>query len=57
LATLSAPGFRSALDLGPGVFEKAERNIIGGPAARLFKLPPHNDKRKVNLVRFGNLAA
>jgi predicted TIM-barrel fold metal-dependent hydrolase len=37
--------------------EKAKHNILGGTAARLFKLPPRNDKQKHNLLRFGNLAA
>jgi hypothetical protein len=41
----------------PFVGEKAKHNILGGTAARLFKLPPRNDKQKDNLVRFGNLAA
>src|SRR6202048_2858638 len=36
--------------------EKAKHNILGGSAARLFKLPPRNDKQKHNLQRFGNLA-
>ena len=56
---LSALGFRPALDhLGPAVpDEKAKHNILGGTAARLFKLPPRNDKQRANLERFGNLAA
>ena len=41
----------------PFLTEKAKHNIIGGTAARLFKLPPRNDKHKANLQRFGNLAA
>ena len=41
----------------PFVSEKAKHNILGGTAARLFKLLPRNDKQKQNLVRFGNLAA
>ena len=36
---------------------EAKHNILGGTAARLFKLPPRNDKQKQNLIRFGNLAA
>jgi hypothetical protein len=28
-----------------------------GTAARLFKLPPRNDKQKANLIKFGNPAA
>ena len=41
----------------PFLSEKAKHNILGGTAARLFKLPPRNDKQKENLQRFGNLAA
>src|SRR5215470_142030 len=41
----------------PFLSEKAKHNILGGTAARLFKLPPRNDKQKENLKRFGNLAA
>jgi len=41
----------------PFLSEKAKHNILGGTAARLFKLPPRNDKQKDNLMRFGNLAA
>jgi predicted TIM-barrel fold metal-dependent hydrolase len=41
----------------PFVSEKAKHNILGGNAARLFKLPPRNAKQKENLQRFGNLAA
>jgi uncharacterized protein len=41
----------------PFLTEKARHNILGGTAARLFKLPPRNDKQKENLRRFGNLAA
>jgi uncharacterized protein len=37
--------------------EKAKHNILGGTAARLFKLPPRNEKQKENLKKFGNLAA
>jgi uncharacterized protein len=37
--------------------EKAKHNILGGTAARLFKLPPRNEKQKENLKRFGNLTA
>ena len=36
--------------------EKAKHNILGGTAARLFKLPPRNDKQRENLAKFGNLA-
>jgi len=39
------------------VSEKGKHNILGGTAARLFKLPPRNDRQKANLVKFGNLAA
>jgi len=41
----------------PFLSEKGKHNILGGTAARLFKLPPRNDKQKENLVKFGNLAA
>jgi predicted TIM-barrel fold metal-dependent hydrolase len=41
----------------PFLSEKAKHNILGGTAARLFKLPPRNAKQKENLARFGNLAA
>jgi hypothetical protein len=40
----------------PFLSEKAKHNILGGNAARLFKLQPRNDKQKENLKRFGNLA-
>src|SRR5262249_50892121 len=41
----------------PFLSERAKHNILGGTAARLFKLPPRNDKQRQNLQRFGNLAA
>jgi predicted TIM-barrel fold metal-dependent hydrolase len=41
----------------PFLSKKAKHNILGGSAARLFKLPPRNDEQKRNLQRFGNLAA
>jgi len=41
----------------PFLSEKAKHNILGGNAARLFKLPPRNAKQRENLRRFGNLAA
>jgi hypothetical protein len=41
----------------PFLSEKAKHNNVGGTAARLFKLPPRNDKQRDNLARFGNLAA
>jgi predicted TIM-barrel fold metal-dependent hydrolase len=41
----------------PFLSEKAKHNILGGTAARLFKLPPRNEKQRDNLKRFGNLAA
>jgi hypothetical protein len=41
----------------PFLTEKARHNILGGNAARLFKLPPRNEKQKENLLRFGNLSA
>jgi predicted TIM-barrel fold metal-dependent hydrolase len=39
----------------PFLSEKAKHNILGGTAARLFKLPPRTDKQRENLKRFGNL--
>jgi predicted TIM-barrel fold metal-dependent hydrolase len=41
----------------PFVSEKGKHNILGGTAARLFKLPPRNEKQKENLKKFGNLIA
>jgi predicted TIM-barrel fold metal-dependent hydrolase len=41
----------------PFLTEKGKHNILGGTAARLFKLPPRNEKQKENLKRFGNLTA
>ena len=41
----------------PFLSEKAKHNILGGTAARLFNLPPRNEKQKANLAKFGNLAA
>jgi hypothetical protein len=41
----------------PFLTEKAKHNILGGTAARPFKLPPRNDRQKENLIRRGNLAA
>jgi hypothetical protein len=41
----------------PFLSEKAKHNILGGTAARLFKLPPRNEKQKANLAKHGNLAA
>ncbi len=41
----------------PFLSEKARHNILGGNAARLFNLPPRNDKQKANLKKHGNLAA
>jgi uncharacterized protein len=41
----------------PFLGEKAKHNILGGNAARLFKLPPRNEQQKANLAKFGNLAA
>jgi len=41
----------------PFLSEKGKHNILGGTAARLFKLPARNEKQKANLQRFGNLAA
>src|SRR6266568_7151729 len=41
----------------PFLAEQAKHNILGGNAARLFKLPPRTPQQKANLERFGNLAA
>jgi len=41
----------------PFLSEKAKHNILGGTAARLFKLPPRNEKQKENLKKYGNLTA
>ena len=38
----------------PFLSEKAKHNILGGTAARLFKLPPRNEKQRGNLEKFGN---
>jgi len=40
----------------PFLSEKARHNILGGTAARLFRLPPRNARQRTNLERFGNLA-
>ena len=48
---------RSTISDLPFLSEKAKHNILGGTAARLFKLPPRNDKQKENLKKFGNLTA
>jgi uncharacterized protein len=41
----------------PFLSERGKHNILGGTAARLFKLKPRNEKQKENLLRFGNLTA
>jgi predicted TIM-barrel fold metal-dependent hydrolase len=41
----------------PFLTEKAKHNILGGNAARLFKIPPRNDKQRDNLIKYGNLKA
>jgi predicted TIM-barrel fold metal-dependent hydrolase len=41
----------------PFLSEKAKHNILGGNAARLFRLPPRNQKQRENLAKHGNLAA
>src|SRR5712671_4299294 len=41
----------------PFVSEKGKHNILGGTAARLFKLPPRNEAQKENLKKYGNLTA
>src|SRR5712692_2140322 len=41
----------------PFLSEKAKHNILGGTAARLFKLPPRSEAQRQNLQKFCNLAA
>ena len=41
----------------PFVSEKGKHNILGGTAARLFKLPPRNDRQRDNMIKYGNLVA
>ncbi len=41
----------------PFLSEKAKHNILGGTAARIFKLPPRNEKQKANLIKYGNYTA
>ena len=41
----------------PFISEKAKHNILGGTAARLFKLPPRSERQKANLLKYGNLTA
>jgi len=41
----------------PFVSERGKHNILGGTAARLFKLPPRNDKQKESMIKYGNLSA
>ena len=41
----------------PFLSERGKHNILGGNAARLFKLPPRNAKQKENLMRFANHTA
>ena len=41
----------------PFLSEKGKHNILGGTSARLFKLPPRNEKQRENLIKYGNLAA
>ncbi len=40
----------------PFITDRARHNILGGTAARLFKLPPRNEKQRANLLKHGNLA-
>ena len=40
----------------PFLSEKAKHNILGGNAARLYKLPPRNDKQKENLRRSSEIS-
>ncbi|MDB5597165.1 MAG: amidohydrolase 2 [Hyphomicrobiales bacterium] len=41
----------------PFLSEKAKHNIVGGTAARLFKLEPRNETQKQNLIKYGNYTA
>jgi len=41
----------------PFLSEKAKHNILGGTAARLFKLKPRQREAEENLIKHGNLAA
>jgi predicted TIM-barrel fold metal-dependent hydrolase len=41
----------------PFLSEKAKHNILGGTAARLFKLPPRNEAQRANLIKYGNTVA
>ena len=38
----------------PFLTDRARHNILGGTAARLFNLPPRNEKQKENLIKYGN---
>lgn len=40
----------------PFLSEKAKHNILGGTAARIFKLPPRNEAQKNNLLKYNNYA-
>jgi hypothetical protein len=41
----------------PFLTERARHNILGGTAARLFKLQPRNERQRANLERFGGAPA
>ena len=41
----------------PFLSDKAKHNILGGNAARLFKLEPRNEAQKANLIKYGNYTA
>ena len=41
----------------PFLSEKAKHNILGGNAARTFKLQPRNEAQKANLIKYGNYTA
>ena len=41
----------------PFLSEKAKHNILGGNAARTFKLEPRNEAQKANLIKYGNYTA
>ena len=39
----------------PFLTDRARHNILGGTAAKLFKLPPRNERQRENLIKYGNL--
>src|SRR5258708_10087229 len=59
LAFHSGPNWNEAVFRASNRFlsVQGKHHIMAATAARLFKLPPRNEKQKENLKRFGNLAA